>query len=78
MALIVFAALTVLNLAADISQIVAFQAGTLAIVSVLASLGPIVTSVLARKLADERLTGRQLIGGGLALAGTMLVAYVRT
>jgi len=48
--------------------------GDLAVVSVLASLGPVVTAACALTLTAERPTGPQLLGASLAVAGTLVVA----
>jgi drug/metabolite transporter (DMT)-like permease len=47
--------------------------GLLSVVSVLASLYPVVTVVLARALLGERLGALQRVGGGAALAGAALI-----
>jgi drug/metabolite transporter (DMT)-like permease len=47
--------------------------GLLSVVSVLASLYPVVTVVLARVLIGERLGALQRVGGGAALAGAALI-----
>jgi drug/metabolite transporter (DMT)-like permease len=59
-------ALTTLNLAGDASLAYAVTGAELAVVSVLASLVPVVTILLARAFTAERLT--QLQGVGVALA----------
>jgi drug/metabolite transporter (DMT)-like permease len=51
----------------------ATQLGLISITTVLASLYPIVTVLLAHLIVGERLRGRQLIGVALALAGVALV-----
>jgi drug/metabolite transporter (DMT)-like permease len=48
--------------------------GLLSVVSVLASLYPVVTVVLARALLGERLAASQRAGGAAALAGAALIA----
>lgn len=48
--------------------------GTLAVVSVLGSLYPLVTALLARFQLGERLSSRQMIGAGFAMMGVILVS----
>jgi drug/metabolite transporter (DMT)-like permease len=48
--------------------------GDLAVVSVLASLAPVVTALLARALTAERPSGPQAAGAVLALLGTVAVS----
>ncbi len=67
------AAITVLNLAADASLVFALRDGQVGIVSVLASLAPVVTIGLATLRLRERLTPAQSIGAALTLAGTLWV-----
>jgi uncharacterized membrane protein len=43
---------------------------------VLASLAPVVTTMLARALTAERLTGLQGVGVALAVIGTLVLAAV--
>lgn len=69
--------ITLLNLGADASLAYALSLGNLGIVSVLASLGPVFTSLLARVVTSERLSRLQLLGAGLVLLGTLLVVYKR-
>ncbi len=69
--------ITVLNLGADASLAYALNLGNLGIVSVLASLGPVVTGLLAGVVTSERLSQLQLLGGGLVLLGTLVVVYER-
>jgi drug/metabolite transporter (DMT)-like permease len=69
--------LTVLNLAGDASLSYAVIGAELALVSVLASLAPVVTVVLARAFTAERLTWLQGAGVALAMAGTLVVAWSR-
>jgi drug/metabolite transporter (DMT)-like permease len=67
-------ALTVLNLCGDASLAYAVTHGDLGVVSVLASLAPVVTAVLAHALTAERPSGLQAAGAALALAGTLVVS----
>jgi drug/metabolite transporter (DMT)-like permease len=69
--------LTTLNLAGDASLAYAVTGAELAVVSVLASLAPVVTVLLARAFTAERLTWLQGVGAALALIGTLLVASSR-
>ncbi len=69
--------ITVFNLGADASLAYALSFGNLSIVSVLASIGPIITSLLARVVTSERLSKLQLLGGGLVILGTLIVIYER-
>jgi drug/metabolite transporter (DMT)-like permease len=69
--------LTVLNLAGDASLAYAVTGAELAVVSVLASLAPVVTILLARAFTPERLTWLQRVGVTLAVAGTLVVAAGR-
>jgi drug/metabolite transporter (DMT)-like permease len=69
--------LTALNLAGDASLSYAVTGAKLAVVSVLASLAPVVTVLLARVLTAERLTRLQSVGAALAVVGTLVVASGR-
>jgi drug/metabolite transporter (DMT)-like permease len=69
--------LTALNLAGDASLSYAVTGAELAVVSVLASLAPVVTVLLARVLTAERLTRLQGVGAALAVVGTLVVASGR-
>ncbi|WP_344624254.1 DMT family transporter [Kitasatospora arboriphila] len=64
--------------AADVAANAAFAAashrGSVAVAAVLASLYPVVTALMARGLLKERLRRVQLLGAGLAVAGTLLLA----
>ena len=68
------ALLTVLNLAGDAFLVYAMTRGDLAAVSVLASLAPVVTALLARLLTAERPSGPQAAGAALAMLGTLVVS----
>jgi drug/metabolite transporter (DMT)-like permease len=68
------ALLTVLNLAADAFLAYAVTRGDLAVVSVLASLAPVVTALLAHALTAERPRGPQTAGAALAVLGTLVVS----
>lgn len=64
----------VCNLIGDLALTYAVQNGNLAVVSVFASLGPIVTGLLARLILGERLTGWQYGGACLTVIGIICVA----
>jgi drug/metabolite transporter (DMT)-like permease len=66
--------LTALNLAGDASLAYAVTGAELAVVSVLASLAPVVTVLLVRAFTAERLTRLQGVGATLAVVGTLAVA----
>ena len=68
------ALLTVLNLSADAFLAYAVTRGDLAVVSVLASLAPVVTALLAHVLTAERPSAPQLAGAALAVLGTLVVS----
>ncbi len=63
-----------LALGADISLTLALASGQIAVVSVLASLDPLVTVLLARIVLAERLPRLQSAGVVMALAGVILVS----
>jgi drug/metabolite transporter (DMT)-like permease len=63
------------NLAADMAVAYAFSDGHLGVVSVLASLGPVLTVALARLHDGERATARQGIGALLTLSGVLLTSW---
>jgi drug/metabolite transporter (DMT)-like permease len=65
--------LTVLNLSADAFLAYAVTQGDLAVVSVLASLAPVVTALLAHALTAERPGAVQTAGAALAVLGTLVV-----
>jgi drug/metabolite transporter (DMT)-like permease len=69
--------LTALNLAGDVSLSYAVTGAELAMVSVLASLAPVVTVLLARTFTAERLTRLQGVGVALAVVGTLVVTSGR-
>jgi drug/metabolite transporter (DMT)-like permease len=68
------ALLTVLNLSADAFLAYAVTRGELAVVSVLASLAPVVTALCAHALTAERPSAPQLAGAALAVLGTLVVS----
>ena len=68
------ALLTVLNLSADAFLAYAVTRGDLAVVSVLASLAPVVTALLAHALTAERPSSPQTAGAALAVLGTLVVS----
>ena len=63
-----------LNLSADAFMAYAVTRGELAVVSVLASLAPVVTALLAHALTAERPSAFQLAGAALAVLGTLVVS----
>jgi len=64
----------VLDAAANVAYGVATTLGLLATVSVLGSLYPVVTAVLAAVVVRERLRFVQYVGVGVAVVGTMLIS----
>jgi drug/metabolite transporter (DMT)-like permease len=72
--LVPVALVTVLNLSADASLAYAVTLGDLAVVSVLASLAPVITALLAHALTAERPSGPQRAGAALAVLGTLVVS----
>jgi drug/metabolite transporter (DMT)-like permease len=72
--LVPVALVTVLNLSADASLAYAVTLGDLAVVSVLASLAPVITALLAHALTAERPSGPQTAGAALAVLGTLVVS----
>lgn len=68
------AALGVIELSANGAFTLASTRGNLAVISVLASLYPVVTVVLARLFTNERLTMTRAAGAALALGGAALVS----
>jgi len=64
----------VLDALATVSMITAIRVGPLAIASVLGSLYPVVTILLARFVLGERLKGLQRLGIALALAAVLMAA----
>jgi drug/metabolite transporter (DMT)-like permease len=69
--------LTVLNLLGDAFLAYAVATGDLAVVSVLVSLAPVVTIMLARAISGERPTALQSVGAALALLGILAVSANR-
>ncbi len=63
-----------LAVVADISLTFALASGQIAVVSVLASLDPLVTVLLARIMLAERLPRLQSVGVGLTLVGVIIVS----
>jgi drug/metabolite transporter (DMT)-like permease len=59
---------------ANVLVAIASTRGAVGIVAVLSATYPIVTVVLARVFLDERLTSPKRVGGGVAIAGAVLVA----
>jgi drug/metabolite transporter (DMT)-like permease len=72
--LIAVAAVGLLDVAANALFALASGQGLLALVSVLGSLYPVTTVVLAHLLLGERLTRAQQVGVGVALAGVAAIA----
>jgi drug/metabolite transporter (DMT)-like permease len=68
------AAVGLADVSANALFAVASSRGLLALVSVLGSLYPVVTVILAHVLLGERLTGTQKAGIGIALAGVVAIA----
>ncbi|HSK48068.1 MAG TPA: EamA family transporter [Coriobacteriia bacterium] len=64
-----------LDAAANVTMISAIRIGPLAVASVLGSLYPVVTVLLARIMLGERLHGLQRFGVALALAAVVLAAW---
>lgn len=64
----------VLDVGANAAYAVAAQSALVSVTSVLASLYPVVTVLLARQVHQERLAGVQVPGVVLALAGVALIA----
>jgi drug/metabolite transporter (DMT)-like permease len=63
----------IFDVAANALFLLATREGLLSLVSVLASLYPATTVILARGVLDERLQRRQLLGLGAALTGVVLI-----
>jgi len=68
------AAIGILSVLGDVAFAIASQEGNLSVVSVLASLYPVVTVMLAFGLLRERVHGARLAGVGLAFVGVVLLA----
>jgi len=64
----------VLDAAANITMLTAVRLGPLAVASVIGSLYPVTTILLARTVLKERLHRMQIVGVGLALAAVVLTA----
>ncbi|WBP89897.1 EamA family transporter [Kitasatospora cathayae] len=62
------------DVAGNATYALASHGGSAAVAAVLASLYPVVTALLARGVLKERLRPVQLVGAGLAVAGTLLLA----
>ncbi|MFC9327751.1 EamA family transporter [Kitasatospora sp. NPDC057015] len=62
------------DVAANGAYATASHSGSAAAAAVLASLYPVVTALMARGVLDERLRRIQVLGAGLAVAGTLLLA----
>lgn len=72
--LTVLLAIGAFDVGANAAFAVAAQSGLVSVTAVLASLYPVVTVLLARRLHGERLVGGQLVGVALALGGVVLLA----
>lgn len=64
----------VLDAAANFTMLTALRIGPLAVASVIGSLYPVTTILLARTVLHERLHRMQIVGVGLALAAVVLTA----
>ncbi|MFI6845691.1 EamA family transporter [Kitasatospora sp. NBC_00085] len=67
-------AVGVADVAANGTYAMASHSGSAAVAAVLASLYPVVTALMARGVLKERLRPVQVVGAGLAVAGTLLLA----
>ncbi|MFJ8441209.1 EamA family transporter [Kitasatospora griseola] len=67
-------AVGVADVAANGLYAAATHLGSVAVAAVLASLYPVVTALMARGLLKERLLRVQVVGAGLAVAGTLILA----
>jgi drug/metabolite transporter (DMT)-like permease len=65
----------VLDVGADVLFAFATTLGLLSVVSILSSLYPVATVVLARLVLNERMARPQQAGIGLALAGVALISF---
>ena len=63
-----------LDVGADVFFAFATTTGLLSVVSILSSLYPVATVVLARIVLDERMARLQQAGIGLALTGVVLIS----
>lgn len=62
------------NVLADLLYLLATRRGLLSLVAVITSMYPAATVTLARLILDERMSGQQLIGLGLAAVSVALIA----
>jgi drug/metabolite transporter (DMT)-like permease len=74
-AFVALAAIGMCSVVADGAFATASQEGDLSVVSVLSSLYPVVTVLLAVTLLRERVRGAQLVGVALAFTGIALIAW---
>ena len=72
--LLLLVTIGVFDVAANGAFAVASQSDLISVTSVLASLYPVITALLARQFHAERLRGIQLVGVGAALLGVVLLA----
>ena len=72
--LVTLAGVGVLDNGANLLFVLAAQSGLLSLISVLASLYPVTTVLLARVALHERLSRIQIVGVAAALAGVTLIA----
>jgi uncharacterized membrane protein len=69
-----FAGLGVINVLADLLYLLATRRGLLSLVAVITSMYPAATVALGRWFLNERMTGQQLFGLGVAAASIALIA----
>jgi drug/metabolite transporter (DMT)-like permease len=67
----------ILNLMADVGLSYALTSNNLGVVSVLASLDPVVTVLFAQVFSGERLSRMQTMGASLTMTGTLLVISIK-
>jgi drug/metabolite transporter (DMT)-like permease len=67
-------AVGILDVSADVFFAFATTLGLLSVVSILSSLYPVATVILARVVLNERMARLQQVGIGVALAGVLLIS----